>query len=165
MPVSQDLLIRRADYSDASDAAAIIRLMQAYAQDPMGGGEPLSGDAINNLVPNLSQITGAFTLLASDGEEAIGLVTCLQGFSTFRCKPLLNIHDVIVMPSYRGKGIVGSMLEQIECIALERGCCKLTLEVLEGNTAARRAYGKAGFTDYMLLPETGRAVFQHKLIG
>ncbi|MDX1344493.1 MAG: GNAT family N-acetyltransferase, partial [Sedimenticolaceae bacterium] len=88
-----------------------------------------------------------------------------EGFSTFKCKPLLNIHDVIVLPSCRGKGIVGRMLEQVEHLARDRGCCKLTLEVLEGNEAARQAYSKAGFRDYMLLPETGRAIFQHKLIG
>lgn len=165
MPVSQALLVRRADYSDASDAAAIIQLMQAYAQDPMGGGEPLSEYTVEHLVPSLSQIPGAFTLLAVGGEEAIGLVTCFEGFSTFKCKPLLNIHDIIVLPSHRGNGIVGEMLLQVERIALARGCCKLTLEVLEGNEAARRAYAKAGFADYMLLPQTGRAIFQHKLIG
>lgn len=165
MPVSQDLHIRRADYSDASDAAAIVNLMQVYAQDPMGGGEPLSEEVTEQLVTSLAQIPGALTLLAMEGEEAVGLVTCFEGFSTFRCKPLLNIHDVIVLPSRRGNGIVGRMLEQVEQLARERGCCKLTLEVLEGNEAARQAYSKAGFTDYMLLPETGRAIFQHKLIG
>ena len=165
MSVAQDLHIRRADYSDASDAAAIIHLMQVYAQDPMGGGESLSADVVRNLVPNLALIPGAFTLLALDAEEAVGLVTCFEGFSTFKSKPLLNIHDVIVLPSYRGKGIVGQLLEQVEWLARERGCCKLTLEVLEGNRAARHAYEKAGFEDYMLHPDTGRAIFQHKLLG
>mgnify|MGYP001544491659 FL=1 len=165
MPVPQAFHIRRADYSNASDAEAIIRLMQFYAKDPMGGVRPLSEDTVNNLVPSLSKIPGALTLLAFDAEEAIALVTCFEGFSTFKCEPLLNIHDVIVQQSYRGKGLVGEMLQQVERIARERGCCKLTLEVLEGNRAARRAYEKAGFTDYRLLPETGRAIFQHKLIG
>ena len=165
MSVQQDLQIRRADYSDASDAAAIIDLMQAYSQDAMGGGEPLSDYTIEHLVPSLADISGAFTLLAFNGEKTVGLVTCFEGFSTFKCKPLLNIHDVIVLTSHRGKGIVGKMLDEVERIARERGCCKLTLEVLEGNTAARRAYEKAGFVDYELLPETGRAIFQHKLIG
>jgi ribosomal protein S18 acetylase RimI-like enzyme len=165
MPDRQSLSIRPADYTDSSDAAAIIRLMQSYAQDPMGGGEPLSEEAARNLVPSLAQIPGALTLLAFSGGEAVGLVTCFEGFSTFKCKPLLNIHDVIVLQPYRGQGVVGEMLQQVEQIARERGCCKLTLEVLEGNEAARRAYGKAGFTDYRLLPETGRAIFQHKLIG
>ena len=132
----------------------------------MGGGRPLTENTVKNLVPSLSRIPGAFTLLAFDTEEeAIGLVTCFEGFSTFKCQPLLNIHDVIVLQSYRGSGLVGEMLQQVEHIALERGCCKLTLEVLEGNRAARRAYAKAGFTDYRLRPETGRAIFQHKLIG
>ena len=164
MPESQDPLIRQADYRGASDAAAIIELMQAYAQDPMGGAEPLSRYAVDHLVSSLASIPGAFTLLARDGEEAVGLVTCFEGFSTFKCKPLLNIHDVIVLQSHRGRGIVGKMLQEVERIARERGCCKLTLEVLEGNQAARHAYARAGFEDYRLQPETGRAVFQHKLL-
>jgi ribosomal protein S18 acetylase RimI-like enzyme len=165
MPVQQDIQIHQADYANASDAAAIIRLMQAYAQDPMGGGEPLSCYAVENLVPSLAVIPDALTLLAFTGEEAVGLITCFEGFSTFKCKPLLNIHDVIVLPPHRGKGIVGLMLHEVEQIARERGCCKLTLEVLEGNEAARHAYAKAGFADYMLHPGSGRAIFQHKLIG
>ena len=165
MPVEQDIQIRQADYANASDAAAIIRLMQAYAQDPMGGAEPLSEYAVEHLVPSLADIPDALTLLAFAGDEAVGLITCFEGFSTFKCKPLLNVHDVIVLPSHRGKGIVGLILHEVEQIALERGCCKLTLEVLEGNQAARSAYTKAGFADYMLLPETGKAIFQHKLIG
>ncbi len=165
MSVVQDLHIRRADYSDASDAAAIVALMQAYAQDPMGGSKPLSAYTVEHLVSRLAHIPGAFTLLILQGERAVGLVTCFEGFSTFKCKPLLNIHDVIVLPSHRGRGIVGQMLDRVERIARERGCCKLTLEVLEGNEAARRAYAKAGFVDYELLPETGRAIFQHKLLG
>lgn len=164
MPENQNPLIRQADYRDASDAAAIIELMQAYARDPMGGAEPLSRYAVEHLVPGLASIPGAFTLLALDGEEAVGLVTCFEGFSTFKCKPLLNIHDVIVLQSHRGRGVVGMMLQEVERIARERDCCKLTLEVLEGNQAARRAYERAGFEDYRLLPETGRAVFQHKLL-
>ena len=34
--------VRQADYGHPSDAAAVVSLLDAYACDPAGGGEPLS---------------------------------------------------------------------------------------------------------------------------
>ena len=77
-------------------------------------------------------------------------------------KPLINIHDVIVSRRWRGQGIARQMLTQVEDIARQRGCCKLTLEVLEGNKAAQRSYRGLGFEGYQLVPEMGRAMFWEK---
>ena len=96
-----------------------------------------------------------------DGKPA-GLVISIEGFSTFACKPLLNIHDVIVSPRYRGQGIAKMMLEKVEEIALRSGCCKLTLEVLEGNAPARNLYESAGFKPYQLDSKMGKALFLEK---
>jgi len=41
-------------------------------------------------------------------------------------------------------------------------CCKVTLEVLEGNTVARKAYEKYGFRDYALGDEHGAARLMQK---
>ncbi|OSM02156.1 putative GCN5-related N-acetyltransferase [Magnetofaba australis IT-1] len=54
------------------------------------------------------------------------------------------------------------MLAEIEAIARARGCCKVTLEVLENNHAAQSAYRKYGFAGYELRPEAGRALFWEK---
>ena len=32
--------IRRVDYADGTDRAALVALLDAYARDPMGGGAP-----------------------------------------------------------------------------------------------------------------------------
>lgn len=165
MPDLQEITVRLADYSDLTDAAAIVRLMQVYAQDPMGGGEALPEQAATNLVACLARISGAFTVLAFDRERSIGLVNSFEGFSTFRCRPLINIHDVIVEQPWRGKGIAGAMFDLVESIARERDCCKLTLEVLEGNVAAQRAYRKLGFDNYRLSSDTGSALFMQKSLG
>ncbi|MBL4623205.1 MAG: GNAT family N-acetyltransferase [Immundisolibacteraceae bacterium] len=106
----------------------------------------------------------AFTLIAYVDEVAAGLVNCFEQFSTFACKPLINIHDVVVLKQHRGRGISKRMLEQVEQIALEKDCCKLTLEVLTGNAVARSAYQGFGFSSYQLSPETGSAEFWQKLL-
>ena len=74
----------------------------------------------------------------------------------------MNVHDVVVLPDYRGRGIAAQMFATVETIAVERGACKLTLEVLSGNRAARKLYEKLGFDDYRLDPAMGHAQFMHK---
>jgi len=49
-----------------------------------------------------------------------------------------------------------------EKIARESGCCKITLEVLEGNHVARAAYSAFGFKGYELDPKMGKALFLEK---
>ena len=47
-------------------------------------------------------------------------------------------------------------------VATERGCCKLTLEVLSNNPRAMGSYTKFGFKSYELDPELGTAQFWEK---
>lgn len=139
--------------------------MNLYASSPSGGGQPLSLQVQASLAQQLSNISHAFSALAYAEAMAVGVVNCFQGFSTFRCRPLLNIHDLIVHPDYRGQGISQLLLAHVEQEAIARGCCKLTLEVLQGNTAARGAYTKFGFQAYELDPAMGQAIFLEKRLG
>jgi ribosomal protein S18 acetylase RimI-like enzyme len=104
----------------------------------------------------------ARVILAFVDDLPAGLVICLEGFSTFACQPLLNIHDAIVSLPYRGRGLSKLMLKAAEKIAIELGCCKLTLEVLEHNYLAQTAYRSFGFNGYELNPEMGKALFWEK---
>jgi GNAT superfamily N-acetyltransferase len=158
--------IVKIDYHNNRHASALIELLSAYALDPMGGGHPLSEHVKKNLVPALARHPTAFGVLAFMNNEAAGLINCFEGFSTFACQPLVNIHDLVVLPPYRGLGIGYRMLEYVERLALERGCCKLTLEVLQGNHTAQQLYRKFGFSNYQLAAENGGALFwQKKLPG
>ena len=56
------------------------------------------------------------------------------------------------------------MIEQAEQLARQRGCCKLTLEVLSKNHAAKQAYLGSGFTPYQLDQQHGVAEFWHKRV-
>jgi GNAT superfamily N-acetyltransferase len=154
-----------ADLSLPSHGEAIIYLLNEYAKDEMGGGTELSIFVKNNLVSELKKRQGVYIILAFVYGHPEGLVNCFEGFSTFACKPLLNIHDVIIIEKYRGRGISKKLLNKAEEIAIGLGCCKLTLEVLEGNTIAQMAYKSCGYSGYELNPKTGRAMFwQKKLI-
>ena len=150
------------DYRDARHASALIELLDAYARDPMGGASGLSQHAKRNLVPALARHPMAFGVLAFAAGLPAGLVNCFEGFSTFACRPLANIPDVIVLPPYREQHIGYRMLEQVARLAIARGCSKLTLEVLQGNRSAQRLYRRFGFDDDRLAAENGNALFWQK---
>ena len=154
-----------ADLSNLLHAAAVIELLDIYSRDPMGGGEPLSDYTRHNLLPALASRQDTVIVLAFEQDKAVGMIIGFEGFSTFACKPLLNIHDVIVHPDFRGQNLAGDMMNVIESIARNRAYCKLTLEVLQGNTAAQQSYSKSGFTPYQLDPNMGHALFWHKLLS
>jgi ribosomal protein S18 acetylase RimI-like enzyme len=160
--------IVRADYANPQHAAALVNLLDAYARDPMGGGEPLSDFAKTHVVAELAKLPQAFSLLAFDGagdETAVGLANCMLGFSTFACKPLVNVHDLTVVTAMRGRRIGERLLLQVEALARACGACKVTLEVLSGNNSAMRLYVRSGFAQYQLDPAAGQAGFMQKWLA
>ncbi|WOD13034.1 GNAT family N-acetyltransferase [Pseudomonas sp. NyZ704] len=157
-----DIEVVVADYLNKQHGTDIVTLLNVYAEDPMGGGEPLSSYTKENLVAHLAKLSYAFSLISYVGKEPAGLINCFYGFSSFSCKPLINIHDIVVLDRFRGHGISQLMLAEVERIAREKGCCKITLEVLEGNIAAQQAYLKYGFAGYELDPMLGKALFWQK---
>ncbi|MBV1790019.1 GNAT family N-acetyltransferase [Marinobacterium sp. D7] len=164
MPIAPTIEIIEADLGLTEQADAFRQLLNAYAKDPMGGGKPLPDDILERLPQALAQRSDSYSLIAyCDGKPA-GLLNAFEGFSTFACAPLLNIHDVIVAEGYRGLGLADQLLEAAEGIARRTGCCKLTLEVLENNTRAQTVYRRCGYAGYELDPETGRAMFWQKVL-
>ncbi|AHG40854.1 GNAT family acetyltransferase [Pseudomonas syringae CC1557] len=157
-----EVLVLQASYTNPVHADAIGFVLNEYSMDAMGAGRPISADTRQQLAIELAKRSHAFSVLAFVSGEPVGLVNCFEGFSTFACRPLVNIHDVAVISQYRGLGISQKMLAKVEEIARQRGCCKLTLEVLEGNDVAQGAYKKMGFDNYQLNPEMGRAMFWQK---
>jgi ribosomal protein S18 acetylase RimI-like enzyme len=158
----QEILI--ADYSDEFHASAIVNLMNAYAMDKMGGGESLPEIVKQVLVSEMAKVSNAFTVLSLVDGKPAGLINCFMGFSTFKAKPLINIHDIVVISDYRGMQLSQLMLDKVEEVARARNCCKLTLEVLQGNTIAQNSYVKFGFANYVLDPEMGSAMFWQKTL-
>ena len=211
-----DVTVQVADYNDLEHARLIGTLLDDYAADPLGDGVRLKPEIPEKLASCLAAVPGAFSVLAWVGDEPAGVCNCFAGFSTFKCKPLVNvstaasfgrtahiwpqhppkgpasrlghfpvctcpslyiriktetrrpprsylqIHDCFVRSEFRGAGICGQMLAEVERVALERGCCKITLEVLSENKRAQKAYRRAAFAPYELDPKAGHALFWQK---
>ena len=152
----------RVDYSNKVQGAHLIELLNAYARDPMGGEAALKSDVKKRLVSRLKNTPTAISILCYSGDKPVGLINAFEGFSTFAAAPLINLHDVYVASAFRGQGALEKMFELLEHIANEKACCKITLEVLSNNTAAKKAYLKAGFEAYALKDDAGHAVFWQK---
>jgi ribosomal protein S18 acetylase RimI-like enzyme len=139
--------VREADFDDQRDVDGFIAVLDSYASSPIGGGRVLTADVRKRVVPMLRAHPTSLVLLAIVDDERVGIAVGFFGMSTFRARPLLNIHDLAVLPQYQGKGIGPALLEGVEERARREGCCRLTLEVLDDNERARGVYRRFGFED------------------
>ena len=144
--------IIEADFDNPRHQADLIAMLDDYAQDPMGGGRPLTEEVRARLIPGLRAHPAAYSFLAYKGDpntggEAIGLANCFMGFSTFAGKPLINIHDISVTKAARRMGVGRKLLDAVRDKAKSLGCCYVTLEVREDNPTAQKVYADYGFHD------------------
>jgi GNAT superfamily N-acetyltransferase len=156
--------IVEADLARADHAQAVVELIDAYAADFMGNGTPLTDEVKRALVPGLAAHPTTLVFLAYLDGEAVGIAVCFRGFSTFRARPLINIHDLAVLRAHRGKGVGRQLLAAVEAKARAEGCCKLTLEVQEHNRRARRTYEAAGFVHAEYVKDAGKSLFYSKAL-
>ncbi|MBM4269267.1 MAG: GNAT family N-acetyltransferase [Deltaproteobacteria bacterium] len=143
--MATDLEIVEASLDDPTHTTAIVRLLDAYAREPMGIGRSLSDDVKANLIPGLRAQPNTLIFLAFIGREPAGVIVCFRGFSTFAARPVLNVHDLAVRPGFRGRRIGLALLRRVEERGLAMGCIKVTLEVREDNESALKLYRRAGF--------------------
>ena len=160
--VTAEIAIVEADLSRDDHQRAVLALTDGYARDPMGNGAPLSPEVLARLISGLRALPTTLVFLAYAGGEPAGIATCFLGFSTFQARTLVNIHDLAVLPAHRGLGIARRLLEAVERKARALGCCRVTLEVQENNTTARRLYTDAGFAQQVYLEASGGALFYAK---
>ncbi|MGB5986768.1 MAG: GNAT family N-acetyltransferase [Desulfobacterales bacterium] len=153
-----------ADLTCPDHQAAVLTLIDAYARDPLGNGQPLSAEVRKNLIPGLRRHPTTLIFLAWQGEQPVGIAVCFYGFSTFAARPLINIHDFAVLPECRGNGIGRKLLAAVEAQGRRTACCKITLEVLENNHRARRIYATAGFEQLTYVEGSGGALFLAKAL-
>ena len=156
------IIVVEADLELEEHQRAVEEMEEAYALDPFGNSGPLDDDVRNRLVEGLRAHPTTVILLAYDGSQPVGIATCFRAFSTFAARPILNLHDLAVIPTYRGRGVGRQLLSAVEAKARALGCAGVTLEVLEGNTVARKLYAEMGFASPAYNEGAGQALFLSK---
>ncbi|MEN8695327.1 MAG: GNAT family N-acetyltransferase [Akkermansiaceae bacterium] len=159
------ILFEKADLTHPAHGEAILFIMDEYANGLIGGEGALPQETRANLISTLNERSDCHVILGMDDGTPVGVAICFEGFSTFACQPLLNIHDFAISPPYRGQGLATVMLVNVEAMARDLGCGKLTLEVRERNDVAKHVYEKYGFAGYDLDPTMGKALFLGKKIS
>lgn len=147
-PINIDVSFEMCSYSNPYHIRRLADLISEYITDPMGGsGEPLTKRQQLYLVDGMANHPSSFVLFACAADEIIGLATCFVNFSTFKIRPYINVHDIVVDKRFRGRGVGKKIMNKIIEIAQEKKYCKVNLEVRDDNVVAQNLYKSLGFED------------------
>jgi ribosomal protein S18 acetylase RimI-like enzyme len=142
-----NITVGECNYCDPDQLTAIGTLMNAYIADRMGGGEQLSPMKILRLVDALNNHPTSIVLLAEVDGVYAGMIVAFENFSTFTVKPMINIHDVVVLREYRNRGVGKRLMDAIIAEGEKRNCSRITLEVRKDNAVAQNLYKCFDFAD------------------
>jgi len=135
------------NFENPAHLAVLTDLLNIYMIDPMGDVPPLNKLKQLRLVDGLASHPTALVLFILYSGVFAGLAVCFVNFSTFNVKSYLYIHDVIISPANRRKGLGKAMMKKLEEISIERSYCKITLEVREDNAVAQNLYRSLGYDE------------------
>jgi GNAT superfamily N-acetyltransferase len=133
------------DFGNPRHCESFVTLLNEYIKDDMGAGQIIKGCQKEKILSDISIHPSKLVLFALCDKICTGMVVCFWGYSTFRVCPLINIHDLIVLPAYRRKGIGRKLVAAVEKKALMAGCGKMTLEVRDDNKQAQKLYKSLGY--------------------
>lgn len=141
------ITFEQCNWQNTEHTRAYLDLLNHYMSDPMGDYPPLNEHQQQKLLKNLQEHPTAEVLLMKYENNYAGMATTFINYSTFKLKPYMYIHDVVVLDKFRGKGLGKALIQELINISKERGYCKLTLEVREDNSAAQQVYANLGFEE------------------
>ena len=101
------------------------------------------------------------SVLAWDGESAVGFALFFQNYSTFLARRGLYLEDLFVIPEARGRGIGKALISHCARVAVMRGCGRFEWSVLEWNEPAIAFYRSLGaelLPDWRICRLTGEAL-------
>jgi ribosomal protein S18 acetylase RimI-like enzyme len=86
-------------------------------------------------------------VIVDQSDNLVGSVSVIKEWSDWNAGYYWWIQGMYLLPAYRGKGLMKSMIDEVESEMNKSGGLELRLYVHTENHAAIRAYEKAKFTD------------------
>ncbi len=158
------MTLRAATEADIPTVIALVRELAEYERDPEAAvatpelmREALFGDR-----------AVAYAVVAELDGDAVGFALYFFNFSTWTGRPGLYLEDLYVRPRARGRGIGVALFKYLARVAVDRGCGRFELSVLDWNTDAIGFYERLGgvpmdgWTVYRFAPDAIAAIATRK---
>lgn len=139
-PDTGDWSVRLAGPDDSLAVARLLYDFNAEYSEPA----PPTAELANRMV-DLLQGGDTFVVIGGDGPDAVAVVRCRAALWSAGLESYLA--ELYVVPPLRGRGLGRSVLEAAMDEARRRGADRMDLGTSETDTAARRLYERAGFTN------------------
>jgi GNAT superfamily N-acetyltransferase len=136
------ITVRSATPDDTAEILRIIRQLAVFEKSP--GTVVISEDVLR--ADGFGDNRRIEVLLAEADGRVCGTVVLYHAYSSWAGAPTLTVHDLFVEEDARGVGAGRALLSAAAKLASERGCCRMDVNVLAWNTAARKFYETLGFT-------------------
>jgi len=135
--------IRPAQPADAGEILAMVCELALFEREPLTSVEASEEDFRRDCFgPNRR----CEVLMGEVDGRVQGFIMFYYNYSTWVGRAGLHVEDFFVRESARGIGLGRRLLVAVARVAVERGCQRLDLAVLEWNPA-RKLYEHLGFTD------------------
>ena len=137
------MIVRTATARDIPEIVRLIRQLAAHDRVM-----PPDSDALARILGVLLAGSTVYVVAeASDGKALVGAMQLDFRLTTWEAAPYVYIEDFIVDEAHRGRGLGSAMLALAEDLALERGCVRMDLDVLQDSVDSQRFYVRHGFVD------------------
>ncbi len=134
--------IRPAEPADAPLILALVRELAVYEREPLASVEAREEDFQRDCFGSSRHCE---VLIGEVDGRAQGFVMFFHNYSTWVGRAGIHVEDLFVREGARGLGLGRRLLAAVAAIALQRGCRRLDLAVLDWNPA-RKLYEHLGFT-------------------
>lgn len=136
-----DIAFREMNFEDKTDGEKAVFLLNEF----MNHAEKCTRIIDKSIIGKMQNLGYAKIYFSEVDRNVIGIAVCFKGFSTYKQKELLNIHDFYLQKNYQGNGIGRLFLEFIEKECKKNNFCRVTLEVYGDNVNAIKLYKKSGY--------------------
>ena len=120
----------------------MVRELAIYEREPPASVEARESDYLRDCFGPARRCE---VLIGEVDARVQGFALFFHNYSTWIGRAGIHVEDLFVREGARGQGLGRRLLAALALIALERGCRRLDLEVLDWNPA-RKLYEHLGFT-------------------
>jgi len=140
------ILISMYDRGEMVDLPAIMPLLKAAYVEQEGRNAVLPLRYEQQLRETLSSQNNIRVIVASIKDKPVGISLAFLHPEPAIGGRTLELQDLVVLPSWRGKGIGSRLMAETETVAAREGCKKIILSVSVDNSVGQRLSRKLGYS-------------------